>query len=76
MEQDQRLFESETLDEDTRYNDAITVALRTCEGLDLSKLTLKQRTYCLANAQRHMDAHLLKEGLFISDMIMSDLILI
>jgi oxygen-independent coproporphyrinogen-3 oxidase len=86
MEQGQRLFESETLDEDTRYNDAITVALRTCEGLDLSKLTLKQRTYCLANAQRHMDAHLLKfqhnrlsltkEGLFISDMIMSDLILI
>ena len=86
MEQDQRLFESETLDEDTRYNDAITVALRTCEGLDISKLTPKQRTYCLANAQRHMDAHLLKfqhnrlsltkEGLFISDMIMSDLILI
>ena len=86
MEQGQRLFESETLDEDTRYNDAITVALRTCEGLDISKLTPKQRTYCLANAQRHMDAHLLKfqhnrlsltkEGLFISDMIMSDLILI
>jgi oxygen-independent coproporphyrinogen-3 oxidase len=86
MEQGQRLFESETIDEDTRYNDAVTVALRTCEGLDLSKLTPKQRTYCLANAQRHMDAHLLrlqdchlsltKEGLFVSDMVMSDLILV
>ena len=85
MEQGQRLYESETLDEDTRYNDAVTVALRTCEGLDLSKLTPKQSTYCLANAQRHIDAKLLKiqdhhlsltkEGLFISDMLMSDLIL-
>jgi oxygen-independent coproporphyrinogen-3 oxidase len=85
IEQGQRLYESETLDEDTRYNDAVTVALRTCEGLDLSKLTPKQRTYCLANAQRHIDANLLKlqghhlsltkEGLFISDMLMSDLIL-
>ena len=86
IEQGQRLYESETLDEDTRYNDAVTVALRTCEGLDLSKLTPQQRTYCLANAQRHMDAKLLKlqdhhlsltkEGLFVSDMIMSDLILL
>ena len=85
IEQGQRLYESETLDEDTRYNDTVTVALRTCEGLDLSKLTPKQRTYCLANAQRHIDANLLKlqghhlsltkEGLFISDMLMSDLIL-
>ena len=85
IEQGQRLYESETLDEDTRYNDAVTVALRTCEGLDLSKLPPEQRTYCLANAQRHLDAKLLKlqgnhlsltkEGLFVSDMIMSDLIL-
>ena len=86
IEQGQRLYESETLDEVTRYNDTVTVALRTCEGLDLSKLTPKQRSYCLANAQRHIDTHLLKlrdkhlsltkEGLFISDMIMSDLILV
>ena len=86
IEQGQRLYESETLDEVTRYNDAVTVALRTCEGLDLSKLTSEQRTYCLANAKRHIDANLLKlqdnhlsltkEGLFISDMIMSDLIFV
>ena len=49
IEQGQRLYESETLDEVTRYNDAVTVALRTCEGLDLSKLTSEQRTYCLTH---------------------------
>ena len=86
MEQGERSFEAETLDEDTRYNDAVTVALRTCEGLDLSTLTDLQRTYCLKNAQRHLEAGLLKlndqkisltkEGLFVSDMIMSDLMLV
>ena len=86
MEQGERCFEAETLDEDTRYNDAVTVALRTCEGLDLSTLTDQQRTYCLKNAQRHLEAGLLKlndqkisltkEGLFVSDMIMSDLMLV
>ena len=50
IEQGERSFEVETLDEDTRYNDAVTVALRTCEGLDLSTLTDKQLTYCLKNA--------------------------
>ena len=86
MEQGERSFEAETLDEDTRYNDAVTVALRTCEGLDLSTLTDQQRTYCLKNAQRHLEVGLLKlndqkisltkEGLFVSDMIMSDLMLV
>ena len=86
MEQGERCFEAETLDEDTRYNDAVTVALRTCEGLDLSTLTDQQRTYCLKNAQRYLEAGLLKlndqkisltkEGLFVSDMIMSDLMLV
>ena len=86
MEQGERSFESEMLDEDTRYNDAVTVALRTREGLDLNTLTDKLRTYCLTNAQRHLQAGLLKltdnklsltkEGLFVSDMIMSDLMLV
>ena len=86
MKQGERRFEAETLDEDTRYNDNVTVALRTCEGLDLSTLTDKQRTYCKNNAQRHMEAGLLKltgnqlsltkEGLFVSDMIMSDLMIV
>ena len=86
MERGERISDEETIDEDTRYNDAITVALRTSDGLDLSKLSEKQRQYCLANAKRHIDANLLKltndhlvltkEGLFVSDMVMSDLIMI
>ena len=83
MEQGKRLYEEEMIDADTRYNDAITVELRTKEGLDLTTLSQDQRQYCIANAQRHLDAHLLKlqdnhlaltkEGLFVSDMVMSDL---
>lgn len=86
IEQGKRIFDAETLDEDTRYNDAVTVALRTCEGLDLTKLTPKQQQYCLRNAQRHLEAGLLKlnqqqlsltkDGLFVSDLIMSDLMLV
>ena len=86
MERGERISDEETLDEYTRYNDAITVSLRTSDGLDLSKLSEKQRRYCMANAQRHIDANLLilnenhlaltKDGLFVSDMVMSDLIMI
>ena len=86
MERGERIFEQEEIDATTRYNDAITVALRTKEGLDLSTLTDTQREYCLANAKLHIDAKLLinsnnhlaltKEGLFVSDMIMSDLMIV
>ena len=86
MEQGKRPYEEEVIDDDTRYNDAITVALRTKEGLDLTTLPDDQRQYCIANAKRHIDAHLLKiadnhlaltkEGLFVSDMVMSDLMIV
>lgn len=86
MERGERIFEAEVLDEDTRYNDIITVALRTKEGLDLTSLSDKQQRYCMKNAKRHIDAGLLKvvnhhlsltrQGLFVSDMIMSDLMLV
>ena len=86
MEQGHRPFEEEVIDADTRYNDAITVALRTKEGLDLTTLSDDQRQYCIANAKRHIDANLLKisdnhlaltkEGLFVSDMVMSDLMIV
>ena len=85
MANSQRIFEEERLDCDTRYNDAITVALRTSRGLDLQALSPKHRTYCLENAQRYLDDGLLertqdnrlrltRRGLFVSDMIMSNLI--
>ena len=85
MANSQRIYEEERLDSDTRYNDAITVALRTSRGLDLKALSPKHRTYCLENAQRYLDDGLLertqdnhlrltRRGLFVSDMIMSNLI--
>ena len=86
MELGQRPFEEEIIDATTRYNDTITVALRTKEGLDLATLPHDQRDFCLENSQRHITAKLLKlennhlaltrEGLFVSDMIMSDLMIV
>lgn len=81
------LCESEAIDEDTYYNDQITVALRTREGLDLSQLSEKHRHYAIRNAQRFLDDGLLRltpanqliltrRGLFVSDMILRELILV
>ena len=78
--------ESEQLDDDTRYNDRITVALRTSEGLDISNMSERHRRYCLREAQRFISDGLLREhdnhlvltrkGLFVSDMIMSSLMIV
>ena len=86
MQQGQRLFEEELLDEDTRYNDTVTVALRTREGLDLTQLSESHRRYCEENAKRFLDDGLLRidgnrlnltrRGLFVSDMIMSELMMV
>ena len=84
MEDGKRIFELETLDADTRYNDMVTVALRTRDGLDLKRLSEDYRDYCLRNAQRFLDdgqlqvtqaqtLTLTRKGLFVSDMIMSEL---
>lgn len=77
-------FEIETIDEDTHYNDLVTTALRTREGLDLSLLNDGYRSYALDNAKTSIAAGLLREegehliitrkGLFVSDTVMSDLI--
>ena len=82
----ERRFEEEILDDDTRYNDAVTVGLRTCEGINLDTLPKKYRDYCIKNARRYLDdgllelttqhLHLTRRGLFVSDMVMSDLIMI
>ena len=75
--------DSELIEGWTRYNDRLTVALRTCEGLDLTTLTDEQRDYCIKNARRFLNDGLLVEkdhhlvltrsGLFVSDMVMSEL---
>lgn len=94
IEQGERRFEEELLDDDTRYNDAVTVGLRTCEGIDLDALQKKHKDYCIKNARRYLDDGLLKltttnhhglschrlrltrRGLFVSDMVMSDLMMV
>ena len=78
--------ESESIDGDTRYNDRITVALRTCEGLDLNILTPQHRQYCLQEAQPFLSdglleltdhhLHLTRRGLFVSDLVMSSLMFV
>ena len=83
IEQGQRRFESETIEGDTFYNDRVTVAMRTREGLDLSLLSEEHRDYCKKNARRFVDdglvrfngSHLVftRKGLFVSDMILAEL---
>ena len=86
IESGQPCFEQELLDDDTRYNDTLTVALRTRNGLDLNTLSEHNRNYCLSEARHYISDGLLnlqnnhlsltKPGLFVSDMIISDLMLI
>jgi oxygen-independent coproporphyrinogen-3 oxidase len=78
--------EYEDIDEDTHYNDRITVALRTSDGLDLTTLSERHRRYCMKEAQRFLDdglqqcndnrLSLTRKGLFVSDYIMSSLIMV
>ncbi len=84
MERGERLFDSEAIEGDTRYNDMVTVAMRTREGLDLSQLSEEHREYCQKNARRFVDDGLVRfngsylvftrKGLFVSDMILAELV--
>ena len=83
-------FERETLDKDTTFNDIVTTALRTCEGIDIVSIedTLGKayRDTLETNAAQHIKEGLLTsdgrhlklthEGIFISDMVMSDLMIV
>jgi oxygen-independent coproporphyrinogen-3 oxidase len=79
-------MEFELIDEDTRYNDFITTSLRTSKGLDISSLSDKHRKFCLDCAadfikQGYVEIinnrlRITKNGLFISDMIMSELMFV
>lgn len=79
-------FEREELDDDTKYNDLITTALRTRDGIDLTTLPEHYRSYLLDNAQKSLNnglltltdnrIHLTRQGLYISDSVMEELIMI
>ena len=73
----------EDIDPTTRFNDRIMLALRTCEGLELGMLDNDDRRYVMRQADKYLRSRLLaivddrlaltRQGLFVSDMIMSDL---
>ena len=81
--------EIETIDKATAYNDFIITHLRTKEGISINKLVSlfgkEKERYCLNQAQKYFDNQLLeikgnqlrltREGIFVSDGIMSDLII-
>lgn len=81
-------FERENLDVRTRYNDLITTALRTSDGLNLDGILndfgKDYYSYCIDQSQCYLTQELVKitkenhlcltrKGLFISDMVMSNL---
>ena len=82
----ERPAECDVLDPDTHYNDRITTALRTSDGLDLTTLTEGHRRHCLHEAEPFLKNDLLKltgsrlvltrRGLFVSDMVMSQLMMV
>lgn len=84
-------MEREMLDHDTQYNDTVMLRLRTCEGIDLTRLAedfgSERLSICLTSAKRYIDEGLLertagnhlrltRRGLFVSDMIMSDMMIV
>lgn len=83
-------MEREELDNDTTFNDIITTALRTSDGIDLNametRLGKRYRNTLISAAGKHLEQGLLKirhdrlrltsEGIFISDMVMSDLMIV
>ena len=76
-------YEYEDIDADTHYNDLITTALRTSEGLDMSILSDEYKKFALECARESLmnntleisgsSLRLTRKGLFISDTIMSSL---
>lgn len=79
-------YKGEVIDEGTHYNDLITTELRTVEGIDISHLKPKYRKYVLKVAQplirnqllklENNHLHLTREGIFVSDSVMSELIFV
>lgn len=77
-------IEQEFIDQDTHYNDLVTTTMRTFEGLDLNLLDDKYKEFAIECAKNDIKNGLLelkanhlrltRKGLFVSDMVMSDLI--
>ena len=80
-------IETECLDKNTSYNDFILTGMRTMWGVNLvvleSRFGASMKDYCMKNVQKYINQgfvtnhdnvlKLTREGIFISDGIMSDL---
>lgn len=76
-------YEEEKIDDNTHYDDIVTTALLTSEGIDLRCLTPPYRQYLISCAKDYLrrgmlieeDGHirLTRQGINISNIIMSDL---
>lgn len=83
-------MEREVLDNKTMFNDIVTTAMRTCEGIDLGMVEAEFgdvfRKILIDNAQPHISGGLAEvmgnhlrlthKGIFVSDMVMSDLMIV
>lgn len=81
--------EYETLTQNEKYDEYVMTGLRTCDGVDITELKQlfgeSYLDYCLENARRHIDSGrmtldgnrmcLSRSGLFVSNDIMSDLMM-
>ena len=86
IEQGRRPCEEETIDENTHYNDMVMTSLRTCEGLNLQLLSNNYQKHLLNNASGYIGQGLLRidnnhliltpKGIHISNIIMSDLMMV
>ena len=83
IEEDRLPSEEEVIDVDTHYNDMIMTALRTCEGINLSTLSAEYQAYLMRLAKPLQQQglliedngwlHLTRDGIYVSDSVMSDL---
>jgi oxygen-independent coproporphyrinogen-3 oxidase len=85
-----RDYEKELLDSATHYNEYIITAMRTCWGADMkyveNRFGMETKNYCLRMARTYIDdgklsldgdkLRLTRDGIFISDGIMSDMLLV
>lgn len=75
----------EHLTDEEKYNDLITTALRTKEGICINTLSPRYSEYILSSAKKNIEngnlllegdyLHLTRKGLYISDNVMVDLIM-
>lgn len=76
-------YEEEAIDPNTRYDDTIVTALRTCEGINIESMDKRHKQYLLKQAEQYLSTGLLRfrdnhlrltrNGIYISDAIMADL---